>query len=280
MISHYSISYEKLRNSKFQRQTLYAKPYICTQKNDTLGIIPFLNLCVYEHAILWIVRDHFKRTNQEDQRVSSFFGKCFEKYFEELLSSYLRADEYEKIPETRTRRADWKLRIDGYGFLVEQKSSLIRLSVKQQEPSLDDLEYYAKETLIKAIRQLNRTEIDFADGQFFKIILLYDDYLSPEVLEQVFAMEECDVQSDDHYWLVTIEEMEILLGLCQEHRDVFDSIIEEKNRREASHSNEGKSLLQIMRGKRIWENTFLNREAIAHYRDFASDQLTKFLGKN
>ena len=33
------------------------------------------------------------------QRVSSFFGKCFEKYFEELLSSYLRADEYEKIPE-------------------------------------------------------------------------------------------------------------------------------------------------------------------------------------
>ena len=280
VISHYSISYEKLRNSKFQRQTLYAKPYICTQKNDTLGIIPFLNLCVYEHAILWIVRDHFKRTNQEDQRVSSFFGKCFEKYFEELLSSYLRADEYEKIPETRTRRADWKLRIDGYGFLVEQKSSLIRLSVKQQEPSLDDLEYYAKETLIKAIRQLNRTEIDFADGQFFKIILLYDDYLSPEVLEQVFAMEECDVQSDDHYWLVTIEEMEILLGLCQEHRDVFDSIIEEKNRREASHSNEGKSLLQIMRGKRIWENTFLNREAIAHYRDFASDQLTKFLGKN
>ena len=99
-------------------------------------------------------------------------------------------------------------------------------------------------------------------------------------MEQVFAMEECDVQSDDHYWLVTIEEMEILLGLCQEHRDVFDSIIEEKNRREASHSNEGKSLLQIMRGKRIWENTFLNREAIAHYRDFASDQLTKFLGKN
>lgn len=278
VIAQYSINYDELRKSEFQRQTLYTKPYIHTQKNETLSVVPYLNLSIYEHAILWIVRDHFKK--QKDQRFTSFFGACFEKYFEELLNCFLSADEFERIPETSTSRADWKLQIGRYGFLIEQKSSLVRLDVKQQTPSLSDIEYYAKQTLIKAIKQLDNTEREFAEGQFFKIILLYDDYLGSGILEQVFAMEECTVESDDHFWLVTIEEMEILLGLCAEQPATFTTIIEEKNNRETSHSNEGKRLIQIMREHDVWENAFLKREEIAYYRDFALNQLSKLFGKN
>ena len=188
-------------------------------------MIPFLNLCLYEHAILWIVRDYFNYKKEQDQWFTSYFGKCFEKYFEELLNCSLREDEYEKIPEATNRRADWKMKIDGYRFLVEQKSTLIRLNAKQQAPSIGDIEYFAKQTLIKAIGQLDTTEKEFAEGQFIKIILLYDDYLNPEILEQVFTMKECDTESDNHFWLVTIEEMEILLSLCPKNRDSFDSSI-------------------------------------------------------
>ena len=277
VLSKYSLSYEMLRNSVFKRQTLYTKPYIITQKNETLGILPYLNLCLYEHAILWIIRDHYKK--QEDQGFTSYFGKCFEKYFEELLYCYLRKDEYERIPEASTRRADWRLSIGKYRFLIEQKSTLVRLGAKQQAPSLSDIENYAENTLLKAIKQLHDTEEELATGQFIKIILLYDDYLMPIILDQVFSLNECDVESDDHYWLMTIEEMEILLGICAKNRGTFNSIIEEKNRREISHSNEGKSLLQIMREYGVLENDFLKREGIVTYRDLASGQLMKLFKK-
>lgn len=275
VISKYSISYDTLRKSALKRQALYTRPYIITQKNETLGIIPYLNHCLYEHAILWIVRDHFKKL--DDQGFTSYFGKCFEKYFEELLNCYLKKDEFEKLPETKIKRADWRLSIDGYGFLIEQKSSLVRLRAKQQAPSLSDIEDYAKNTLIKAIRQLDNTEKDLASGRFIKIILLYEDYLIPELLDQAFSMKECDVKSDDHYWLVTIEEMEILLGLCAKDRATFNSVIEEKSRRESSHSNEGRSLLQIMREFDVVNNDFLRREGIAHYSDLAKGQLVELL---
>lgn len=279
VISHYSITYEMLRKSKLKRQALYTKPYIITQKNETLGMIPFLNLCLYEHAILWIVRDYFNYKKEQDQWFTSYFGKCFEKYFEELLNCSLREDEYEKIPEATNRRADWKMKIDGYRFLVEQKSTLIRLNAKQQAPSIGDIEYFAKQTLIKAIGQLDTTEKEFAEGQFIKIILLYDDYLNPEILEQVFTMKECDTESDNHFWLVTIEEMEILLSLCPKNRDSFDSIIEEKNRREIAHSKDGKTLFQIMRKQGVLENDFLKREGIAYYRDLALEKIRHFMSK-
>ena len=274
-ISHYSINYKAIRESKLDRQVLYTKPYIITQKNEILGIIPYLNLCLYEHAILWIVRDYYN--NLHDQEFTAYFGKCFEKYFEEMLNYNLKAEEYERIPEEKTPRADWKLEIEGYSFLIEQKSSFVRLKVKQQASYLRDIEYFSKETLIKAIEQLDTTETVLGAGQFIKIVLLYDDYLNTEIIEQVFAMEECHVESDDHFWVVTIEEMEILLTLCQRNRALFCSVIEEKNRREINHSNAGKRLMQIFHENNITENGFLKREEIAYYRNLAIEKARSIL---
>ena len=48
VIAHYSINYDELRKSEFKRQALYTKPYIHTQKKQTLGVVPYLNLSIYE----------------------------------------------------------------------------------------------------------------------------------------------------------------------------------------------------------------------------------------
>jgi len=131
--------------------------------------------------------------------------------------------------------------------------------------------------IIKAVDQLRSTEEAFGDGPYIKIVLLYDDYLMPAIIQPVFEMEECLIENDGRYWLATIEEMEILLNLCKGQRDVFDAVIKEKDHREMTHSNLGRSLLQILGEKGIKSNAYLKQDRIAYYRDFAKEQAIKMI---
>ena len=277
IIERYSIDYDGIRNSELGRQVFYTRPYIITQKKELLGISPYLNLCIYEHCVFWIVREFFRKQNS--QTFTDFFGSCFEKYFEELLECSLERSEFEKIPEGKDFRADWRLEIDGFRFLVEQKSSIMRLNIKQQETNIGSIKEFAKKVIIKAVDQLDRTEKEFEDGPYIKIVLLYDDYLMPAIIEQVFEMDECNVENDGRYWLASIEEMEILLSLCQNQRDVFDAVIREKNHREMTHSNLGRSLLQLLSENGINSNDYLEQERIAYYRDFAKENSLRMLNQ-
>lgn len=268
ILQRYSINYDDVRESSLKRQVFYTKPYVTTQKNELIGFNSYLNLFIYEHCILWIVRDHFLKKN--NQTFINFFGKCFEIYFEELLDYYLDKKEFLKIPEDKKKpRADWKLEIGEFRFLVEQKSTIIRLGAKQQESRIDDIKQFAKNTIQKAIKQLNSTESMFEGEKFIKVILLYEDYLDPEILSQVFNMDDFDIPSDDYYWLVSIDEMERLLSLCKENRDLFYSVIREKTNLEVSHSIEGKQLHYILDSFGITSNNYIMTEKIKYYRDRA-----------
>ena len=268
IMQRYSINYKDVRESSLKRQVFYTKPYVITQKNELIGFSSYLNLFIYEHCILWIVRDYYKQKN--NQTFTNFFGKCFEVYFEELLDYYLDKKEFVKIPEDKKEpRADWKLEIGEFRFLVEQKSTIIRLGAKQQESSIDDIKEFAKKTIQKAIKQLNFTESMFEGEKFIKVILLYEDYLDPEILSQVFNMEDFDIPSDDYYWLVSIDEMERLLSLCKENRDKFNSVIRKKIDLEVSHSIEGKQLHYILDSFGITSNNYIMTEKIKYYRDRA-----------
>lgn len=275
VIERYSIDYSGIRSDKSGRQVFYTRPFVITQKKELVSISPYLNLCIYEHCIFWIVRDYYHK--QKSQSFIDFFGKCFEEYFKEILENCLGRDEFERIAEGRTPSADWKLEIDGFRFLVEQKSSLIQLNVKQQETNIEALKDFAKKTIIKAIKQLYNSEQTFGDGPYIKIILLYDNYLMPAILEQVFEMDECAFENDGRYWIASIEEMEALLCLCQNQRDTFDAIIAEKEHREMTHSNLGRSLSQIMVDHKVTKNPYLKQDRIVYYQNFAKEQAIKVL---
>ena len=61
--------------------------------------------------MLWLVRDYFRKI--DDKKFVNYFGKLFEKYFEELLSECIKDSEYERICEShKGKRADWRLKID------------------------------------------------------------------------------------------------------------------------------------------------------------------------
>lgn len=187
----------------------------------------------------------------------NYFGNLFEKYFAELLGCTLDKNEYEKIPEEKEKRADWKICCGKHKILVVQKSAIMRLSAKQQGTDVSAIKSFAVKTVIKAMRQLERTENDFGAGKYIKIILLYEDYLKPEILEQIMDMPECDVENDNYYWLVTISEMERLLTVAKNDRKKFDDIICDKVDRELHHSLAGKSLDQLLDEHGVTDNEYI-----------------------
>lgn len=89
----------------------------------------------------------------------------FEEYFKELLSTYLDDSDYENIPENnKTPRADWRINLCGYKFILEQKSTILRLDAKQQSSNYNSMNKYMQRTVIKALKQLKSTEDELVGG--------------------------------------------------------------------------------------------------------------------
>ena len=186
VIDRYTTNYSEIKASPLHRQIFYTKPFIKTKKGSLISINSFLNLCLYEHCLLWVVRDYYKKQNKRD--FTSYFGELFEKYFKEILSSYLEPEQFTKIPVGREQRADWKVNILNYSFLIEQKSTLLALGAKQQSSNYTDIGKYVNGTILKALKQLEATEQFYNDDrQYIKIVLLYEDYLGMEILDRIVS---------------------------------------------------------------------------------------------
>ena len=268
VIKYYTATYDDIKDSKIGRQILYAKPFIRTQNNEIVGLGTYLTLMTYEHCILWILRNYYQKQHENRQEFVNMFGLFFEKYFEELLTNTLDEHEYSRIQESdKEKRADWRITLGSYKVLIEQKSSLVPVTVKQQETDYNAFKKYLRKTIFESVQQLRKTEEYYNDGKYIKIILLYEDYVKPEMLDYVMQMPECKIESDGFYWLVTIDEMERLL--CTYKKDVSKviSIIEEKIRLETGHSKDGKALELIMSSYGVKANDYISHKRFNHYRN-------------
>lgn len=280
VISFYTTTYNEVKTTKIGRQILYAKPFVKTQRNEIVGLGPYLSLATYEHSIFWILRNHYQKNKHNPQEFVNFFGICFEKYLGKLLYDCLENSEYEKIPEESMPRADWKLEIGGYKILVEQKSSIMVAAVKQQETNVEAFKKYAIKTIIEALNQLFITEKELGNAKYIKIVLLYEDFIKSDILASIFELTECHLENDGYYWLVTIGEMEQLLELYYQNADEFKSIVEEKIQRETTFSKEGKGIEQLLEEHNIFKNYYLKRSEIAYYRDLAINEIKKYIKEN
>lgn len=259
VIALYTTDYHEVKGSILERQIFYTKPFVKTKAGNILPVSCFLSLYAYEHSILWIIRNHYARNGSGE--FLNAFGCLFETYFEELLEAYVEKTNFERIEPTKNEeRADWKLQLGDYCCLVEQKSSLLSLLAKQQECDHNKVIKFATTTIIKAMRQLHYTESALGEDKHIKIILLYEDYLIPEIMNYVFELPECDIENDHFYWIVTIDEMERLLYTYKHNRKVFDEIISEKIKRETESSKDGKRFQIILDRFRIRKNIYLEQD--------------------
>lgn len=85
-IKHYTCSYQELRMSPLEKQLLYAKPFIQTDRTGSVIMSSmFLVAMLVGNGLYWVVRDYYKRIGQT---FVNAFGRLFEDYIVDLATTY------------------------------------------------------------------------------------------------------------------------------------------------------------------------------------------------
>lgn len=268
---YYSADYNTIRNNNnLGRQIFYVKPYIKTQRNGLLTASVYFNKFIVEHAVFWIIRNYFlNKEKKEKQEFTNEFGHLFEYYLEELFMFY--KVNYKKVCEGEKKRTDWHIIIDHYDILIEQKSSILPISIKQQ---LTDFEAYKKEVrkiIYKALKQLETTEKDLSINKPIKIILCYDNYINENILPHVFKEDDCQVVDDGRYFISNIMEIEMFIELASTNYSLFETVIKDMLRRNTKDNKEGISILKIMQDNGYNNNSYWNSSIFDDYKNLLKD---------
>lgn len=275
VIRRYTSSYKDVRDDsmKIGRQQLYIKPFIKTQKNEVISISPFLNLFLYEHSLLWIVRDYYKRQKKQD--FTNAFGCYFEEYVKRLFCNY--GIPATKIPEDiKEKRADWVIEVGDYTLLIEQKSALIGLSIKQPTTDRVNLGKYISRNYFEAYKQLENTEKNYIGRECIKIVLTYEDYLIEWNEDILFAMKDCPVVNDGLYWHININEFEMLCDLYANSKERFILLVGEKVNKGKAKVIEGNGIESLLKKYGVHYNNFLHNGTINQYQNIVMDMIEKY----
>lgn len=270
IINRYSADVNAIRSSSLQRQALYKTPFVLCN-NEYICSSPFLLGSLFSNAIYWIIRDKYRKLGSP--AFTNEFGYYFEAYVKEILMNCLDPSKYQKIPkDEHDKRADWHVILGEYEFIVEQKSSLSALNVKQSHPDVEKLKQHLLRTWGEAIEQLESTEIALSLEKPIKVILLYDDYFRGGCLDKVFKLNP-DLKNDGRYWVLSINEFENLLWLFKHDSSKAFDIIKEKDEMERSDFTASLNLEEIMRRHNIHHNAYLKEFGVLQEFEKISDTI-------
>lgn len=270
IVEYYSTDYDEIRNNPLGRQIFYTKPFIRTQNNGLCTASVYFNQFIVEHAPFWVLRNYFQKLDKSHQQdFTNEFGKWFEFYLHEMCTSF--GFSCKKIEETNKKRADWKIIIGKHVFLVEQKSAILQLSIKQQLTDFSEYKKAIEKTVFKALSQLQQTEDDLNIYKPIKIILCYDDYIDPNILPLAFDEKACKTKNDNRFFIANILEIEMLLSLASSNMGLFDTVVEDMLNRNASSDKEGVSLLKIMRDNGFSTDLYWTSPVFDEYKKLLED---------
>ena len=259
VLNQNSTSIDEFRSSSLKRQFLYSKPIIKIGDSFVSANV-FLMTALFQNSNYWIMRNAYQ--NKHSQKFINAFGIYFEMYIEELLDFCLSKKQYLKIPTVNTgKRADWLINIDEYSFIVEQKSSLSILDIKQNQPDIEAMKKHILNNWGEAVKQLSETQLALQIEQPIKIILVYEDYYKAKCLEELFTLNS-ELENDYNYWLMTIDEFEMLFYTYKTNPKLFIEIIEEKIALEHSLSSTGREIEYLLHKKDIINNKYLQDRGI------------------
>lgn len=259
VLNQYSATIDNIRNSSLKRQFLYAKP-ILKIGEKFISANAFLMNALFMNSNYWIIRNDYQRIHS--QHFINAFGIYFEMYVEEFLNNCLSNDQFSKIPtENDEKRADWIINIENYTFLVEQKSSLSLLGIKQNQPDIEAMKRHILKTWGEAVRQLSETQTALSLDSPIKIILVYEDYYKAECLEELFRLDP-GIVNDYNYWLMTINEFEMFFHTYKSNPALFFEIIVNKIELEHTQSHEGREIELLLSQKGVSENLYIQESGI------------------
>ncbi len=223
VIKYYTTTYEEVKNSNIGKQIFYSKPFIKTSKNQTLMTSIFPVIMLIADGLYWMIRDYYRENNS--QEFVNAFGEMFECYVDEVLQIYLKKEMYKKIPKGKTKRADFIIEFENIIMVIELKSSLIRITARQQVPDIEAIDKYFERNIQEAYNQLCSSADNIKSNKpVLKLIMFYDNFLNTLFIEasipEIFS-------KDGLCQIITIAEFETLLILYNKNIDVFNNIVME-----------------------------------------------------
>ena len=258
MVQYYSCSYEDLRNSPLGKQLLYSKPFIITQSKKTyITSNMFLFAFTLGNGLYWVVRDYYLKRNS--QHFTNTFGLLFEDYINDLGIRYCTEGECTQLDRGKKKGADFLIDFGSLKLLIESKSALLPLGVKQQVPNTKQADTFFIRTIQEAYDQLKSSYNELEINQtvpIIKIILLYDDFSNTGIIEKAITSI---FDKDPQCFMMTIGELEILMYLHKYAPEKEKSICV-RILSQLSEGKERESIGAILESLDIYDNLHLSGE--------------------
>ena len=246
LVEYYSCTYQDLRDSPLGKQLLYSKPFIQTKRSGYLMSSMFSLAMTLANGLYWLVRDYYRKMGT--QKFIDTFGLLFEDYIIDLADRYCKREEWQQLPKSKKKGADFLFFFDGVQMLIEAKSALIQLDTMQQTPNDDAIRKYYDNTIRKAYSQLEssfQAMFSDEDAAVVKVILLYDEFSNTSILEE--SLRDL-FYNGPKCFVMTIREFEILLYLHKNDPQLRATVLEQMcsvNQSEQERVNFG-AILQKM----------------------------------
>ena len=269
LIDYYSANYSDFRTSKFSENHFRIKPIVRSSNNRLIVPDAFMLAMKMADGPLWVIRNHFY--NNKSNSFVIYFGYLFEKYIEDMIKSQLNKNQYYRIPESNKRkrkdqRADWIIYTTKYRIIIELKSSIASMNIKQLYPDLEDIKKYINR-LFEAVSQLNTTEKDYPDSQHqtIKILVHYETLFFSDGTLRTFIIERNKeiLSNTNNIFFCDVGEFEWFISVMGKSESEAELIIDKKI--ETQHSpQEGIEFSQIIPRISKTGNTY-NNQVLDHW---------------
>lgn len=228
-IQFFTGDYNFYRSPSHSNNPLFFRPIIKTDTGKLVVSNVFILGRKFYEGIYWLIRDEYRKKNS--QLFIKNFGAYYEKYIEEVLNYYLESYQFEKIETGKGKKADWLINTKNYLLVVEQKSCLMTVALKEEYPALPELDKYL-ENFKKAYLQIENTVSDLGNSGkvIIKLVLHFETFYVAEVVikERINKLCETQIKNLANYFLIDTEEFERLIQALSENENIFDKIIKTK----------------------------------------------------
>lgn len=246
---YYSLKYKDYRSSSLGKHFVKIKPIIKTDNNRYIVSNVYLMYEKLIDGLYWIVREFYKEKDSQD--FVSEFGYFYEKYFENLLNTYLNEYKFEKLEESKKEKVcDWKLETNKYIILIEQKTALIMEKTKEIYTDAKIIKEYLFKKILKGFEQLEESELKLKKNnkKVIKILLHYENLYDQVILEDEIK-KELRKKSDKKYeniFMMQTREIERMVYILSKDEELFNDIIERKLELEKESLANKRSFLTLM----------------------------------
>jgi hypothetical protein len=246
IIAYYTATYDDVRKSNVNKNIFFTKPFIKTSKGKTLLTSPFYLYRLFSNGLYWVIRNYYVKSCS--QVFINGFGTWFEKYLEQVFNTYLKNYQFEKITEPNNlKKADWAIISKKYLIILEQKSALAKLELKQINPNNDELLKYFKK-LSEGYEQLEESKKFYSkkynNKETVKILVHYENLYIPEQNQD--TIEKLIDYNNKDVLMANISEVEGLIYLMSKDESEFEKLIERKLILEKDNYNEGRSFAKLL----------------------------------